>query len=170
MRLNASDYEGLSTKQRIEKFDKRHGSDCVVWGGFLLYSDGAYRDRNPLGVLAEGTSDAKKCASRKLEYVEIRLNLAREEFQIYKKNLATQCRIVAEQPNCNNPPKSPSAEDVAKLKELRKKVSHWQGKLTAARKNIEEAIPEHITKRNEFCEENRSKAASISAEIESIKI
>ena len=162
--------DGDSIKARIEEFDQRHGSDCVCWEGCLLYSDGSYRDRDPFGILAEPPRDPKKLAERIVAFFEIKLNLAREEFSVYKDNLAMQCRIVTEQRNCNNPPQPPSAEAVAQLKELQKKVHHWQGKLTAARKKLEESIPEHIVKRNEYCEENRSKAASISAEIENIKI
>jgi hypothetical protein len=121
-------------------------------------------------VLAEAPNDPQKCAKRIIEYLEIKLNLAREEFQVFKNKLTAHLRIVLEQRDCNNPPSPPSDEAVAKLKELQKKVNHLQGKLTAARKKLEEAIPKHITKRNEFCEENRSKAVSISAEIENIKI
>jgi hypothetical protein len=170
MRLNASEYEGLSVGQRIKLFDNTHGPDFIIVDRTILYADGAFRDLNPYGVLAEPPLDEKKCNESILKFIEAKYNLAREEFQVFKNNLRLCCENAKKYPNCSNPPQPPSAEAVAKLKELQKKVHHWQGKLTAARKKLEESIPEHIVKRNEFCEETRRKATSISAEIENIKI
>jgi hypothetical protein len=169
MRLNAIDLEGLSTAQRIKKFDDAHG-DFVVVDNQILYEDGAQRDLNPYGVLCEPPLDDKECIKRIIKFREARMNLAREQFQVFKNNLAMQCSIATKQGNCNNPPQPPSAEAVARLKEIRKKVLHWQGKLTAARKKLEETIPENIKQRNDYCEQNRQKATDVMLEIESIEI
>lgn len=159
-----------SVKQVIEEFDKKHGSDCVCWNGWLLYSDGATRERNPLGALCDVPRDPQEAARLKLKFVEIRTQLARDEFNNLKNNLQSHCQVLVSQGVCSNPLSPPSASTVASLKELRKKVLLWQGKLTAARKNLEANKPEYLKQQEKACELNRQKNAEIMSEIESIKI
>jgi len=163
------DLEGLSPPQRIKKFDDAHG-DFVVVDGWILYEDGAQREVNPWGAMCEPPLDDCKCSKIILNFCEAKMNLAREEFQVHKQNLTTQCRVIAEQGNCNRPTQPPSKEAVEKLKELRKKVLCWQKRLNKAREAVENNKPERLTVRDVACEQNRQKAANAMAEIEEIKI
>ena len=62
--------EDSIAKTRVEAFHRRHGGECYSDESKFYYPDGAYRDVNPLGVLAEPRDPrAKEGAHRNAENV-----------------------------------------------------------------------------------------------------
>ena len=79
-------------KQRIASFHQQHGGECFLDGGFYWYEDGAYRDEDPLGVLAEppdpGTDQGEfSLLQRKLRFYQAKLKTAVRQFESLRESL-----------------------------------------------------------------------------------
>ena len=75
----------LGINQRLHEFDKSHGSFVCV-NEWLLFEDGARRERNPLGALIDPPKDLLKRAQNVVQFHQEKLNLAVAEFDLFRKN------------------------------------------------------------------------------------
>src|SRR5689334_9072338 len=83
----------MSAKARVAEFHRRHGPVCLSDGSKWIYPNGAYRDLNPLGVLAEpmaGTKEAEhRNAENVLTFYRLKLKLAVQNFDEFNFRLST---------------------------------------------------------------------------------
>jgi hypothetical protein len=154
-----------SVKYRREEFDKRHGGNAVQVDEWLVYSDGAMREVNPLGALLEPDADPFKCAQVVVRYYENRVQRAVEEFDAYKAHLTsftTACR------RNGHPP--PGATELERLKELQQTVQARQKELDAARDRLRDATPAHRKAREQVAAECKSASERMLSAIAGIKV
>lgn len=159
--------DAVGIKQRVDKFDLEHGMDAIVVEGWLLFSDGAMREPNPIGVMKGKPRDEYKCAKLQVRYWEAKLSLAVEEFSTLKRNLLNRTKAGLNQKYC---PPPPSPEAITKLKELKEKVEHLSTKLQDAEDNLENSKPEDMIRREAIDEDNRNKSAEFVGMIQDIEV
>lgn len=159
--------DGLSVKGRVEAFDNKHGRDCVVFDSWLLFADGASREIDPFGLLAEPPQDVYKCNQFKVKYHTIKLELAAEEFSVLKQSVMAHTKVILRDRSCSG---APGREAVERLKELQKKVRACQRNLDEAKDNLEKSKPACLIQREVSNEHNRRKAEEFLSEIEKIEI
>lgn len=109
---------------KIGEFHKRHGPESYNDGSVIVYADGAYRDINPLGILADPpTPDTVEgeylLAHRKLQFTQLKLKAAVREFDELNTRLA-HCIPADEE------------AELAKLKRLKDHVDACKELVTAA--------------------------------------
>ena len=160
------DYEGVNS--RIKAFDENHGNFVYV-DGWLLFEDGAQRENNPLGALIGPPPDPLKLAKKIRWYWQVKLDLAVEEFDLYKRKHMQHASNGLKQQVVSAPLK-PTDEVVKHLKELQKKVRACQGQLKAAEKIAEQHKPPRLKELEERSERFRNEAETLIAEIENIEI
>jgi hypothetical protein len=114
-------------KTRVEEFHRRHGGVCFRDDCHWYYPDGAYRDVNPLGVLAEPWPDTPeglhRNASNILAFYRLKFEHARRQFN----GLHVQLE--------NWIPNQPS-EALAELRRLQGLVETSRKELAAAQKKF----------------------------------
>jgi hypothetical protein len=116
-------------KQRIKEFHQRHGGECYSDGHFYFYANGAYRDVNPFGVLADPpdtrTSDGERQRAQNIfKFYRFKLAAAVREFDELNTRLAHL--IPADEET-----------ELFKLKELQKKVNACKAELQKAQEALD---------------------------------
>lgn len=156
-------------RQRIEAFHERHGADCVDIDGYRVYSDGAYRDIDPIGILAEPDSDLFVRSQRVIEYWEERTDRAVDAFDEAKDVYASFCRAAAHEPSV---PATPWAKEQATehLKKLRAEVHTCQAQLKNARAELKRHEPPHSRERAKRNARQRDDAAELLRAVSQIRI
>ena len=147
-------------------FDMEHGDDGIMIDGWLCFSDGAYREINPMGVRCVATESYKK-AKLIVRYWQAKLNLAVEEFTVFKSNLMSFTRACSSRRNCYPPPDSGA---IKKLKSIKAKVQSLKLQLEKAEENLVNNKPADMVKREKVDTELRQKCEHIYGEIQSIEI
>jgi hypothetical protein len=161
------DYEMFGVKQRIDVFCQRHG-DFVCDTGWIYHEDGANRDKNPLGLLAEPDPDLYKRSQDIARYWQIRYDLAAEEFQNYKHELSLMARSCLTQ---QVPGAVPDQTEARKqLVRRKKKVVNSQRKLDKALANVEANEPNWMKDRENQNQLYRQKAQDLLSVVESIEV
>lgn len=107
---------GRVLKSEVEEFDAKHGK-AVSSERYFHYSDGAMRENGPSPAMYEPSKDAHARGLRIVEFWELLLDQAQDSFDRLKQKLASG---------------SPTATDLNRLKELKRRV-------LAASKSLEEA-------------------------------
>jgi hypothetical protein len=160
------DAQGVNA--RVKAFDNSHGNFVCV-DGWVLFEDGAQREKNPLGRLMEPPADPLELA-RKIEwYWQVRLDLAVDEFDCYKSRHLFHAKTSMRQQMASAPLEQ-TPEVVKHLKELKKKVRTCQRKLEVAEEAIEQHKPQRLRDMEEQNEQYREAADSLISEIENIEI
>lgn len=157
----------MDIKEKLKEFDSKHG-DFVVYEGWLLFEDGAYREKNPMGRWAEPDTDIYKRNKRIAHYYEIKLQLAVEEFWRLKNNLHAVARFnTQQQQNVNCPPDKGQLDH---LKELKRKVNALKKRFEEATKQVEASRPKEMKIREKIEEENRLKNEQFLNELNEIEV
>ena len=104
------DYEAIGG--RVRAFHQRHGAECYPHDGFFWYADGASRDINPIGLLADPPNadtdrGAYDLAVNKLCFGKAKLRAKTAEFDELKESLTF------------GRPNDGGASELNRLKELR---------------------------------------------------
>ena len=74
---------------RVDEFNRRNGGDAILVNGFYLYSNGATRDANPLGLLCDPPKDELETLKLQKLYHGTLLDLAKDDFVGLKQQLAS---------------------------------------------------------------------------------
>jgi hypothetical protein len=165
------DVEGVN--QRIRAFDKRHGDDCVFAKGWWIFSDGAMKENNPMGLLKEPPEDPHTLAKYVALYFKTKMEKAVKAFDGLKQQLAgmAQGNLAAAASSsgiCNSPPPLDYAlDDLKRLAAAAKKAKVDYDKATAA---VERTTPSHLRQRDEQNSRNRASNESFLAQIQSIEV
>ena len=162
----AIDAQGINAK--VQQFDTSHGN-YVYTNGWLLFEDGAQRENNPLGRLMEPPVDPLKLAKKIEWYWQVKLDLAVEEFDLFKHQHMIHAQTALSQ-QMAQASLGETAEVVKHLKELKKKVKHCQKGLDMAEAQIEEHKPQRLKELEELSDLNRQDAETLISEIENIEI
>jgi hypothetical protein len=158
-----------SVNYRVQQFDRQHGSDCINIEGWLVYSDGAKRERSPLGALIDPPEDAYERSKLQVRYREELLRRAVEEFQGLRQTLLQGAKTNLRHQYAEPPPCA-DEEAVAQLKELQKVVRRRQRALYAARKQLEESKPDWVRRRESASVTNKQSNERFIAAVDRIKI
>jgi hypothetical protein len=161
------DYE--SFKQKYEKFDLEHGgiASTIVSDNWLLFPDGASREVDPRGIWCSPPNDPYECAKLVVYYWELKLELAIEEFKIFRHQLLSRTKIALQAPYS---PPSPEKEHLLKLAEMAKKVKTCQNELKKAKKAMKANKPERLKERERISELNRQENSDFLNEIEKLQV
>jgi len=113
---------------KVAAFHKRHGPESYSDGSCVYYADGAFRDCDPIGVLAEPHPTDTPVnewmgALCKRKFYRLKVESAIKQFDILNTRLANVC------------PADPDAE-LVKLKQLGKEVEHCKALLAKAEEDV----------------------------------
>lgn len=121
--------------QRVKAFEKANGNDGINLGDFILFSNGACRDSNPIGALIDPPQDPSRRASNIVRYWEARTMRARARFTEVKAHYVTHAKgalAVANVPE----PLEPIEAVTKQLQELQAEVLKCQTQLETAREQL----------------------------------
>jgi len=110
-------------KRRIDEFHARNGGDCVQFGEWIFYPNGASRELDPMGALIDPPKDDFERLSNALAYHRTRLAKAVKAFDSFKEQLAHQ--------PCGN------GEEISRLKELQRIVGERSKAMDEAKTALE---------------------------------
>ena len=162
--MYTNDFDTMSVTQRIKTFDAKHGGEAESEfdGYWVIYSDGAKRDANPLGPLSEPPENPRELAIAKVYFAELRLRRAVIEFDNTKKRFMDQAGLHHEH-----------RRNVRTLKKLQKVVQQRQGELAEAEENLRFATtgrtPEQEAEYQAKEQARRSRVESAKQELADIK-
>ena len=158
-------------RRRIDEFHEKHGGDCVDIEalGIRIYPDGAYRDLDPHGILAEPSPDLYKRAGLIVDYWEEKEARAIDAFEEYKERVEGLAELVQRE---RSAPAFPFSKDqaVAELTKLRDAVKTCQAKLRAARADLKKHEPPHLKQRAQRNAERRAQASDLLSATRRIQI
>jgi len=143
---------------KVKAFHAAHavGGPSVQWEGFIYYSDGSYRDVDPIGVLAEPDSDDFVRLSNIATYHRARLQKTVAAFQDLKDSLLTS---------------SPQPEELNRLQGLRTEIVKRRKDVHKAEADL--ALTETARARaghQEFLAEERQRQASWREQVKSVQL
>jgi len=150
---------------KAEEFDKLHGN-YIISEGWLYFEDGCRRERNAMGARITPNDPYRK-AQCVVYYWRVKLDLAVQEFQLFKRNLLAITKASVGQRHC-----APAPDDgaVNRLEELKVKVQGIKVKLEEAEELMEEARPEIEKRRERMDAEMREQNQNVAAKISTIEI
>ncbi len=160
--------ENPSVKQRVDQFDIKNGSDCINIDGFwLVYSNGAMRERNPLGALIDPPTDVHQRCKIQLRYHEKRLQRAVDAFDEHKQQLIAVAQVNLTDRHSGPPP---DAANLEKLKDLQKTVRRCKRAVAAARQAVTDSTPDRVKTRDARSAENKSKNEQFISAVKSVQV
>jgi hypothetical protein len=163
-----------SPVEKHQEFDKKHSKDGpgIQDGGFVTYPDGAYRDTNAMGVLAEPYDDPWNpllLEKKIVRYWVLTLKHATDRFTEQRDSWLKRAKGNLGETVVPGPPEIPTAA-VRRLKVMKKSVQKAQAKLDEARKLLEDAKPKSMIQRQETSSKHRSENAEFAEAVEKINI
>jgi hypothetical protein len=163
------DFDSMSVKQRVAHFEQRHGNDAVEIDEWLVFSDGAMRECNPMGLLREPPAEPYDAARIVVRYHEERLRRATRAFSERKDALLRTARTNLGEAQTPPPPCDLAAAK-QELQRLRRGVVKCQADLDVARKDMEAKKPHWLRVREENTVANRARNEEFATAIEAINI
>lgn len=142
---------------RVKAFDAQHSSEArppVFEDGWVIFSDGACRDGNPLGALKEPPTDDWQRLKRIALYWKVSLRHATRKFNEMKDPLVRGAQAQVAARNAGEPP--PVAEAERKLRLLRRVVKRAQRHLAKALAAVEDAKPPGVREQEARFAANRT--------------
>jgi hypothetical protein len=165
------DVDGVN--QRIRTFDHRHGDDCVFAKGWWIFSDGAMKENNPMGLLREPPEDPHQRAKYVALYFKTKMEKAVKAFDGLKQQLAGMAQGNLQMANSNNGicNAAPPLDDaLAELNRLRLKAKTAKREHDRSVANVERTTPSHLRQRDEQNTRNRQSNESFLAQIAAIEV
>jgi hypothetical protein len=158
----------LRRLQRVHLFDKSHGAFICV-NEWLLFEDGARRERNPLGALISPPQDSRQRAQNIVQYHQERLKLAVAEFDHFKKNHMINAKVALRQSNVPAPVEQPDSI-ISKLRTLQEKVKQCRKQLDKAKAELDKHTPQRVRDVQATNNRNREASQNLLKEISAIEI
>lgn len=159
--------DNLTIDQRVQQFCIKHGNDAVPVDGWLLYSDGAKRERMLSGALVEPPNDPEERCRLQVKYHEARLRRATQAFEDLKNTLGNAAKACFEGPA---PQLLVCDEQLQQLKELQQAVRECQSRLDEARERLKQAKPDSRRAYEAALAVNRERGAQFIAALNQIQI
>lgn len=144
--------------QTAKNFDIRNGRDAVQLNGWLVFSNGAMREVNPMGALIDPPEDKYERAKIQVRYREALYRKAVDDFNTLRQALIANAEFGS------------AKEAVAQLKDARKIVKQRQIALKQARDRMEAATPEALRDAERADAQNRDETEAYLSAINEIKI
>jgi hypothetical protein len=156
------------------EFDKKHSKDGpgIQDGGFVTYPNGAYRDTNSMGVLAEPYDDPWNpllLEKKIIRYWELALKHATDRFTEQQNTWLKRAKGNLGESVVPGPPEIATAA-VRQLKVMKKSVQKAQAKLDEARKQLEDAKPQWMRERQETSSMHRGVNEEFVEKVSNIQI
>lgn len=151
-------------------FDERHGSDCIqVQGGnfrgYLVYSDGAMRERSAYGAMSDPPSDPLERAKVQLVYHEELLRRAVEDFEKCKAHLLSLGSATF-----RGEPLPPPESEIERLNRLADVVRERRKAYEQAEQRVEEATPAHFREQDAERARRRQQSEDFMTAVRNIKV
>ena len=160
--------DGQGVNQRIREFHEQHGSFILV-NEWLLFEDGALRERNPMGRLIPPPTDPQEKAKNIVRYHQEKLDLAVQEFDHFKRNITMNAKMALKQSTVPAPVEQPETV-ISQLRELQKKVKQCQKQLSKAEAEVESFIPQRQRELQAMSNRNREANEQLLNELDNIEI
>ncbi len=162
--MNWKYLEGV--KARHEAFELEH-SDPIMddSNSWILYSDGAYREVNPMGRMSDGPRDPFERQKRIVHYHELVLRRVTEEFHRFRRNLGGHANSILTTGMGHI-----RDEAIEQLKKLQETVRQKQKTLEAAKADLDATMPEDTRRAKAADASNRERTQHQLEEIKSIKV
>lgn len=148
------------------EFDAEHGDNPICLNGWLYFSDGCYREVNPLGARVTPT-DPYQRAKLVVKYWELKVDLALEEFTNFKQKLLFFTNNCHNRQICAPPPEN---DAIAKLESLKLKVQDYRLELQQAEENVKNNKPDEMVRREEVNDQLRKKCEDVLEKIRAVEI
>lgn len=162
------DCQGVNAK--VKQFDDAHGNFIVVVAdGCIYFEDGAYRDINLLGILMPPPPDQRKRARSIVRYWKLKLALAVNEFDHYKRQHLSHAQNTRHE-NIASAPLAGQEEVTKRLRSLQKKVKMYAGKLAEAEAKYETHKPQRQLALEVMDKQHRNAAEELISELKNIEI
>ncbi len=154
----------------IMDFHNNHSGNSddgfIIKQGWVYYKDGASRENHLYGPMKPPPEDPFELATLKCQFRVWKLQLAVEEFTVYKKGLITKAS-----PGITNPyPSPPSPVEMEKLSALEKKVLKLKLRVERARAKMESYRTPEAVARSEATEGRAAECMEAVKEIQAIEI
>lgn len=164
-----ADVNGIN--QRIREFHEQNGGsdNCVVSGDWILYANGAVRERNPYGALIDPPSDPRQRAENIARFWKCKLALAVQMFDEYKFQHLGHAKLAVQQavvPDILDA----TPEVVNQLKAFQKKARDCKKKLQTAEQELEALKPARLRQLEEMSRRNRETAQNMIQQLSEIEI
>jgi hypothetical protein len=159
--------DNLNIQGRLQQFDLKHGNNAIRIDGWLIYSDGAMRETNPLGALCEPPGNPYECCKIKVQYHEELLRRAVDEFNTTKHRfmLEASARL-----RYGDPSPISKREAVQTLTTLQATVKDRQRKLRIAQQRLDAVQPPALRARFNVEAENKQNTELLIEAISEIRI
>jgi len=150
-------FDKFGVAGRINEFDQRNGGDPVFYQDCFFYRNGAYRDSNPLGLLADPSTDEYTRLGNIVRYHQGRLAEAVREFDSLKEQLMFSA--------------CPDGRAIDQLKQLQTKVSKRNAAVEKAKLALAgTAEGQRREQSRQMDAEQRQKQAAFHEEVRSIRV
>jgi hypothetical protein len=168
------DRHGNNVKARVAEFDEVNGNDCIEIGDMLVFSNGACRDRDPLGQLIDPPNNEYERCRQVVRYWETRMQRAKDSFDGLKEHVVTQSKAALAERHAPEPV-ADAAQTVERLTELKAEVKSCHFQLQKARKALEVSEPnarhaQAARSLNERSAINRQRNGELLSAVQKIKI
>ncbi len=125
----------MDTRSFWQQFHDEHG-DCVSIGdGWFLFEDGAMREQSPMGCRMNPPSDPLERAKKILQFREIQLKEAEQQFHETKEKILNSNAFEWDQK---------AEEALATLKDLQGVVESWRELVEEQQARVNELDPRYI--------------------------
>jgi hypothetical protein len=127
--------------QRIRQFNLANGSDGIQLRGWFVYSNGARRDTDPMGILSPPPADPRERVEIQTMYHEELLRRAVQAFDEFKQQMVANAKLNLNQTSQVPPPPCDQEAAVQKLLELQDVVRARQKTVETFKRRLEALRP-----------------------------
>ncbi|MCC6127286.1 MAG: hypothetical protein IT426_20175 [Pirellulales bacterium] len=164
------DFDRMTVTQRIGYFDSKHGNDCIPIGGWLIFSDGAMRDIDPLGPFMEPPFDRQERLRIQITYQEEMLRRAIDRFEEYKRIVVNEAKNNLTEQVVTPPPPCDERLAVNNLKRFKANVWLMKRRLDELKQELDASKPPVRALREATAFVNKEKNAKFLEAVNKIEV
>ena len=162
-----------TVNQRVHEFDEKHGglALAIAHETILYWPDGAYREINKLGVLADNQPldndvlQTQKNQRYRLFYAKLKLEQGISLFEHLQKNLIKRTEEASQSDTI-----PPSENELDELKALRKEVMKWQSECESVEAEMNPPRPPDSPEIIRTKAKNRAKTQAFRKRLDAIEV
>lgn len=158
----------IGVNARVAAFDEENGGDGITYNGWIIYSNGAMREQNPLGMLASPPSNSRECKELILKYWTVSYERSMKAFN-EKRSLYIR-HAKAEMRNAISAPPPDKNEVISELELLKSKAIASRVKMEHAQESFRASKPEWIQERENMNASNKVANQSLLEAVNLIKL
>lgn len=163
-------WQGMSPEARLAAWEAYHGGGWrgLLIGTWVLFPDGAQRERDPNGTLIHPPADEEERLRLVLQYCEEHQRRARDAFIELKERLTQQVDAgVRQQQGIAIPPNETELE---RLHDLRRLAATWAAEVAEARGRLLAAKPDWKVKQEALAAEYKQKNEAFLDRLNAIRL